>query len=204
MSRLFRLFLFLLVVAAFSWGVYECKYYYSYYADLKDRPWAYSRDEKKPLLVGRWQGKFRDPDNVSKTVLLTIKLPVSDQERASKAARFRGKQQRFASHNEKKRFAGSATVTGASGTETYEFHGQVRTEDGHQLGTIQFYTAEGMSQVRTNFNLHSAVEGGRWNGDKLTLTVGFTYTTATGASHWNSSDPRFDKKVVIHLSRVKP
>ncbi len=198
-----RILLFVVVLITLSWGVYECKYYYSYYADLKDRPWAYSRDENTPLLVGTWQGEFRDPDNVAKTIRLTIEPPVSDEERSRKAARRTRKRSSF-SRTDKKWFGGEATVTSARGKEEYNLSGHVRTDDGHQLGPVRFSTDDGIGPVRSNFNLHSASEGGTWQGDELTLTIGFTYTTKTGSSHWSSADPRYDKKATIHFSRIKP
>jgi hypothetical protein len=203
MSRGIRLLLFIVVLIALSWAVYECKYYYSYYTDLKNRPWAYSRDENASLLVCTWQGEFRDPDNVAKTIRLTIEPPVSDEERSNKAARRTRKRSSF-SRTDKKWFGGAATVTSVLGKEQYSLSGHVRTEDGHQLGLVRFSTEDGIDPIRSNFSLHSASDGGTWQGDELTLKIGFTYITKTGASHWNSADPRYDKKVTVHLSRINP
>ena len=35
----------LVLVIAVSWGMYECKYYYSQWLDYRNSPWAYSRNE---------------------------------------------------------------------------------------------------------------------------------------------------------------
>ncbi|WP_080058357.1 hypothetical protein [Spirosoma aerolatum] len=203
MSRGIRLLLVVIALIALSWAVYECKYYYSYYTDLTARPWAYNRDENAPLLVGTWQGEFRDPDNVAKTIRLTIEPPVSEEERSRKAARRTRKRSSF-SRTDKKWFGGEANITSVRGKEEYSLSGHVRTDDGHQLGSVRFSTEDGIGPIRSNFNLQSASDGGTWQGDELTLTIGFTYITQTGASHWSSADPRYDKKVTIHFSRIKP
>lgn len=195
--------LLLLALAGLSWGVYECKYYYSYYADRQDRPWAYSRDENAKLLVGAWQGEFRDPDGVTKTIRLTIAEPVTDEERARKAGRRARKRSGLGSQTDKKRFDGSATVSSHRGREAYKLNGHVRTEDGHQLDVIHFQTDDALQALRKNFTVHSALEGGQWQDDRLTLTLAFTYTTATGSAFSSSADPRYDKKITINLSRIK-
>jgi hypothetical protein len=203
MSKGLKLILILLALAGLSWGVYECKYYYSYYTDLKDRPWAYSRDENAKLLVGTWQGEFRDPDNVAKTIRLDIAEPVTDEERAKKAGRRARKRSGLGSQTDKRRFDGFATVTSHRGREAYELNGHVKTEDGHQLDVIHFQVDDELQSLRKNFTLLSAIEGGQWQDDQLTLTLAFTYITATGSHSSDSVDPRYDKKITITLSRIK-
>ncbi|QDK81030.1 hypothetical protein EXU85_21405 [Spirosoma sp. KCTC 42546] len=203
MTKGTKLILFFLALASLSWGVYECKYYYSYYTDLKDRPWAYSRDKNAKLLVGTWQGEFSDPNNVTKTIRLTILPPVSDEERAKKAARQKRKRSGLGPRTDKKRFDGIATVTSPRGQEEYELNGHVQTEAGNRLAVIHFQAGDEFQRLRNNFNLLSALEGGQWQGDDLTFTLAFAYTTATGSSYSSSSDPRYEKTVPVHLSRIK-
>ncbi len=203
MSKGLKLLLTALGLVALSWGVYECKYAYSYYADLKDRPWAYSDDENAKLLVGTWQGEFRDPDNITKIIRLDIAEPVTDEERAKKAGRRARKRSGLGSRTDKRRFDGFATVSSHRGREAYELNGHVRTEDGHRLDVIHFQVDDELQSLRKNFTVHSAIEGGQWQNDQLTLTLAFTYTTATGSHMSDSADPRYDKKVTVQLSRVK-
>ena len=40
-------------------------YYVSYKTDTREYPWAYWSDENKPLLVGKWSGKFIEMDATS-------------------------------------------------------------------------------------------------------------------------------------------
>ncbi|GAB3941266.1 hypothetical protein GCM10028805_04230 [Spirosoma harenae] len=198
-----KILLTLAVLAGISWGIYECKYYVSYYSDLKDRPWAYSRDEHAKLLVGTWQGEFHDPNNVAKTIRLTIAEPMTDEERAKKASRRRHKRSGLGSRTDKSRFNGTANVTSKMGNEVYDLSGHVQTDDGHRLNAIHFQGIDETGPLRNNFNVLSALEGGKWQTDELTLTLSFTFTTNTGASYWNSADPRYDRKVTVHFSRIK-
>ncbi|MBC7890938.1 MAG: hypothetical protein H7Y12_01880 [Sphingobacteriaceae bacterium] len=196
-----KLLLFFLVLAALSWGVYECKYRYSIYSDRRDRPWAYSDDVNAKLLLGTWQGQFRDPDGVSKTIRLTIVEPVTDEERAKKAARRRRKG--LGSREDKRHFDGSAMVTSKLGTEAYELNGWVAEEDWHQLSKVHFQVADEAKRLRKNFGLGQG-EGGRCQGDDLTLTLNFGYTTASGSGYSDSADPRYERKVPVRFSRVTP
>lgn len=198
-----KILLGLLALAGLSWGVYECQYRYSLYADRRDRPWAYSDDPTAPLLVGTWQGRFRDPDGVAKTIRLRIVEPVSDEERAKKAARHTRRRKGLGSREDKRHFDGTATVTSQRGTEAYELYGWVNPDDWHRLKTVHFSVADESQRLRKNFGLGLA-EGGHWQGDELTLTLGFGYTTATGSGYSDSADPRYERKTTVQFSRVIP
>ncbi|WP_421825388.1 hypothetical protein [Larkinella sp.] len=190
-------------LAGISWGVYECNYYVSYRNDLSQRPWAYSEDKKADLLVGTWQGNFLDPDGVRKTIRLEILVPMTEDERAKKASHRTRHRKGLGSRSDKKRFDGFATVTSQRGIEEYEFYGAVSDKTGSRLNTIHFRALDEKQQLRKNFNVLSAVDGGQWQGDQLILTLAFTYNTATGSGYSSSADPRFDKKVTVHFSRVQ-
>ncbi|GAB2577580.1 hypothetical protein [Spirosoma areae] len=202
MTKGAKILLFVLVLAGLSWGVYECKYYYSYYADLKDRPWAYSQDENAKLLVGTWEGEFKDPDGVQKTIRLDILIPMTDEGRAKKAGKRTRRRSGLGSRTDKQGFDGLATVTSQRGTEEYDVWGSVGKDDWHQLNTVHFRTVDEKKQVRKNFNINEA-NGGQWQNDQLTLTLAFTYTTATGSGYSDSADPRYEKKATINFSRTK-
>ncbi|MBD2704880.1 hypothetical protein IC229_29885 [Spirosoma sp. BT702] len=203
MTKSTKLLLFFLGLAGISWAVYECKYYVSYYADLSERPWAYSRDENAKLLVGTWQGEFHDPDNVLKTIRLTIVKPMTDEERAQKASRRTRKRSGLGSRADKQHFDGTANVTSKFGNEVYDLSGHVETRDGHRLDVIHFQGSDETGPLRNNFNVALALEGGQWQNDDLTLTLAFTFTTNTGSGYSSSADPRYDKKITVHLTRIK-
>lgn len=188
------------VLVLLSWGVYECKYYFSYYTDLKNRPWAYSRDKKAKLLVGKWQGTFQDPDRVAKTIELEIVEPITDEERKKQANRRSRRRGGLGSRKDNQWFDGSATVTSKLGKEEYEIYGTVQKEDWHQLNTVHFRVLDERQQLRKNFGISDAT-GGQWQDDHLTLTLAFTYITATGSGYSDSADPRFEKKITVVLKR---
>ncbi len=186
------------VLVLLSWGVYECKYYYSYYSDLKDRPWAYSEDKNAKLLVGQWQGSFKDPDGVEKSIVVEIFEPVSEEERERKASR---RSRRNRSRENKQAFEGKALANSKLGTENYELYGSVNKDDFHQL-RFNFRPQDEKKRVLPNFTLSEAKEG-IWQNDELLLTLTFSYHKADGASFWNSADPRYDKIVKTTLIRQK-
>lgn len=186
------------VLVLLGWGVYECKYYYSYYSDLKDRPWAYSEDKNAKLLVGQWQGSFKDPDGVEKSIVVEIFEPVSEEERERKASR---RSRRNRSRENKQAFEGKALANSKLGTENYELYGSVNKDDFHQL-RFNFRPQDEKKRVLPNFTLSEAKEG-IWQNDELLLTLTFSYHKADGASFWNSADPRYDKIVKTTLIRQK-
>ena len=201
MTKGIKLLLFLGVLAALSWAVYECKYYYSYYADLKDRPWAYRRDENPKLLVGKWKGAFQDPDGVQKTIELEILEPTTDEERKKNAGRRSRRRSGLGNQSNKQGFDGFATVTGKLGKEEYEIYGAVEKKDFHHLH-FNFRPRDEKKRVLPNFTLSEA-KNGVWQTNELQLTLSFSYHKADGSSFWNSADPRFDKKAAVILTRQK-
>ncbi len=190
----------LVLVIAVSWGMYECKYYYSQWLDYRNSPWAYSRNENAKLLVGKWTGAFKDPDQIQKTIKLEINKPLTEAERATKA----GKTWKCASYSSrnKNKFHGVATVISKLGTEKYVIHGAVNKDDCHKL-QFSFQSENEKNRVLPNFALLGA-KNGIWQDDELTITFNFSFLRADGSSHWSSEDPRFEKKVTTTLTRQLP
>lgn len=183
-----------------SWGVYECKYYGSYWLDTYQRPWAYSTDPAAKLLVGEWLGTFKDPDGIQKKLSLQIVEPLSEAEREQNASRM---SRRRRSRDNKQGFDGSASASSRLGTELYEIYGAVDRNDYHQLH-FSFRPVDEKKRVLPNFTLLKATEGS-WQDDALTLTLHFAYHRADGTSHWSSADPRYSQQVRIVMARsTKP
>ena len=192
-----------------SWGIYECKYYFSYYSDLQTRPWAYSRDQNAKLLVGKWQGAFKDPNGVSKTLEIEIFEPVSEEERQKKASR----RTRRRGRNENKRaFEGMATVKSRLGQEEYEIYGAVEKEDFHKL-SFNFRPQDEAKRILPNFTLLEA-NPGSWETDNLLLTLGFSRQNADGSSSSSSEgvvkngkiewqESKDNQKIRVSLKRIK-
>jgi hypothetical protein len=192
--------LFILVLAVISWGVYEFKYQYSYYKDLKDKPWAYSRDENAKLLVDQWQGSFTDPNGVVKSLDLEVFVPTTDEERKKNAAKTRRHKRSIGSlRKEKRHFDGVATVLSTLGEEKYNFYGYVDENDFHQF-KLSFGDVDENKRLRSNFNLN-LVEKGNWQSDELTMELNFTFTNKSGSSYWDSANPKHQQTALVKLHR---
>lgn len=201
MTKSKSILLSILLLVVLSWGMYKCKYYYSYYSDLKDRPWAYSEDKNAKLLVGQWQGSFKDPDGVQKSLQLEVFEPVTDEERQEKASRLSRKRRGLGSRENKRAFDGVAVVVSRLGKEEYEIYGSVKKEDFHQL-RFNFRPQDEKKRVLPNFTVAEAKEG-NWQNDELHLTLTFSYHKADGSSFWNSADPRYEKRVTVKFVRIQ-
>lgn len=173
-----------------------CSLYYfvGLWMHKRMRPWAYADASGTPVLLGKWVGTFKDPDGVVKTMQLEIIEP---------RKRFLD---RPTKHDHKifydDEFEGFAAVTGKLGTEHHRLKGILASEDGHQIGKVNFIPEDDKKQIRKSFNVAQAAAGGTWNGDSLVLPLEFTYRTETGSAMWDSSDPRYEKKVRVALIRA--
>lgn len=190
-----------LALALMSWGMYECNYRYGLWQDYQQRPWAYSQDKDAKLLVGKWQGQYKDPDGIAKVISLEIFEPLSDAERRKKAGnRYRRRTRKgLGTRKDKRLFEGVATVSSRLGQEDYQLHGSVGEEDYHQL-KMQFGAKDEATRLQPNFALNLA-ESGHWEGDKLTIKVGFAYFKADGSSFSDSADARYDYVATINFQR---
>ena len=191
--KLFFLFIGIVIIIVLT------RYYSSYWYDLSESPWAYSRNPQEQLLIGKWQGDFADPDGVKKHIDLTILIPTTNEERWESAFTFHKKTHRY-SRNKDAFFEGLATVKSKLGTEEYEISGHVQEDDIHQL-FIHFSTPDDKKKVLPNFTLFEAKKG-LWEGDKMTLTLQFSYQKANGSSFWSSSIPKYSAKINCGLFRV--
>ncbi len=123
------------------------RFYGGKWLDQYERPWAYSTTE--PLLVGQWEGRFKDPDGVAKTLRLTIDLPETDEERLERASR----KKRLRNRRNKGGFDGSATVTSRLGREDYEVYGAVDRQNDHVF-SLNFDAVDGRFAITPNFYIH--------------------------------------------------
>jgi hypothetical protein len=197
-----RCLLLLFVLALLSWGMYECNYRISLWRDYQQRPWAYSKDKDAKLLVGKWQGQYKDPDGVVKAISLEIFEPLSDAERRKKAGNRHRRRARggLGSRKDKRLFEGVATVTSSLGQEDYTLYGSVAAEDYHQLAKVQFGAQDETTRLQPNFALNLA-QSGHWAEDNMTIQVSFTYFKADGSSFSDSADPRYEKLEKLVLRR---
>lgn len=189
-------FLFLAILIVASLAFTGVSFFGGKFLDRYQRPWAYSTTE--PLLVGTWKGQFKDPDGISKTIVIQIDLPETDDERWAKAGRRKRR-----SRTNKRSFDGTATVTSRKGQEDYEVYGAIDRDNDHQF-SLNFGTPDGKYPITPNFYVNDTAPGNSWSGDQLKTTLRFAWHRPDGSTFSSSADPRFDRVASITLERIKP
>lgn len=208
-----KLLLFIVFLAGISWVMFECKYSFSYWMDVYQRPWAYSRDENAKLLVGHWEGSFSDPKGIKKNITLEIFTPLTDDERQEKAGRRTRNRRGLGSTENKRAFDGQAIVTSQLGIERYEIYGSVEKDDFHQFH-FNFRPEDEKKRILPNFTLLEARKGS-WQNDDMSITLSFAHHNADGSSSYSSEgivkngkiewqENQDDKRVSLTLTRQKP
>lgn len=165
--------------------------------DYWKNPWAYSRDEKAVLLIGKWGGSFKDPDGIMKDIKMEILVPETDSERWARA--FKKKKRRFV--NRGKNFDGPVIVSSKLGTEYYSISGKVNQDDNHKI-YLNFHTDEKKKKVLPNFILSESSDG-KWESNTMTFFASFSYFKANGTSLYESSNSKHQMKIKVNLQRVQ-
>ncbi len=177
----------LVILSRYGCYVFDKKY------DTYRRPWAYSSDPDKPLLVGKWQGSVTDPDQLVHKVEMEIYVPMTDGERKGRLFQKRIKRDR----SSRTFFDGMAVLEVNGQRDSSELWGGLDKSDGHQIH-FQFRPVNDVHPPGFNLNL---VEG-NWQENTLDLTVDFAFFRADGSSYSDSADPRHDKKGKLIMSRM--
>lgn len=186
------------LLAIIGYGLFGvATFYVGKYMDYWERPWAYSRDEKAVLLIGKWEGSFKDPDGIDKEIKLEILVPETDSERWDKA--FKKTKHRFA--NTKRNFDGLVTVKSKLGVEYYELSGKANEDNNHAI-YLNFHPNEIKKKILPNFLLSEGNDG-KWEGDKLTFLANFTFHKADDTALYESGNPKHKMKVKVNLQRVQ-
>ncbi len=188
-------FLFLAILIVASLAFTGVSFFGSKFLDRYQRPWAYSTTE--PLLVGSWKGQFKDPDGISKTIVLQIVLPETDDDRWNRAGRRKRR-----SRTNKRSFDDTATVTSRKGREDYDVYGAIDRDNDHRF-SLNFGTPDGKYPITPNFYVNDTAPGNSWTGDQLKTTLRFAWHRPDGSTFSSSADPRFDRIASITLERVK-
>lgn len=181
------------LITMFLLGRYGC-----YYADKKydtyRRPWAYSSDASKPLLVGKWKGSCTDPDYLVHQVEMEIFVPTTEEERWKRLNQKRPKRNR----SSRTFFDGMAVLEVNGQRDSCELWGGLDKADGHKIH-FQFRPLSNVHPPGFNLNLLE----GEWKGDQIDLKVDFAWFRANGSSFYDSADPRHDKQGQLILHRVE-
>ncbi len=191
-STKIKLFIVLLLSGVLL-GRYGC-YIANKKYDTYRRPWAYSDDPAKPLLVGKWQGVCTDPDQVVHKVDMEIFEPISDDERWKRFTQKRIKRDRSSTTF----FDGFAILETNGKKDTCELWGGLDKADGHEIH-FQFSPVSKVHPPGFNMNLLR----GNWQDNTIDLTVDFAFFRADGSSFYSSEDPRHDTPGKLLLSRVR-
>ncbi|MBD2703848.1 hypothetical protein IC229_24595 [Spirosoma sp. BT702] len=169
------------------------------FIDRFRRPWAYSQTE--PLLIGKWRGSYKDPDGVAKSLEMEMFVPETDDKRWENAFRTRRRRSGRPRSRSINSFKGATVVVSPLGREEYEIWGHVHRDDYHQIDMTFEFDEKQILKVN-NFYLHHA-EQSRWQGDELNVTLLFVYRRPDNSAYSDSADPRYSKRVPVHLTRVE-
>ncbi|WP_428654976.1 hypothetical protein [Runella sp.] len=183
----------LIVLSVVGYGI---SHFVGGFLDRYQRPWAFSSDSNAPLLVGKWQGNFTDPDGVAKSIHLEIFVPQTTAERWTKSGR-----RKRGLYRTRRNFDGAATVTSKLGTEHYSIWGSVDRNDDY-LFNLHFGAINEKYTILPNFYIN-IINQGRWRENQMTLPVSFSYRIPGGSAYTNTADPRFDQKPTVTLLRQK-
>lgn len=167
-------------------------YYFSYAMDTYSRPWAYSKDPNKPLLVGHWAGDYVDPDGKKHHLEIEIVPPTTEAERWDKVNRRRKRKGRRSTTS----FDGTAVIVQGNTRDTLELWGGLEKARGTAL---HFNIRPLDDHYPIGFQLQEAK--GEWLGNRLKLSGSFTYHKADGSGYWSSEDPKFEKIVSFEMTR---
>lgn len=181
---------FIVVVVLSRYGCYIIDKKYDTYR----RPWAYSDDPTKPLLVGKWEGSVMDPDGVRHGVEMEIVVPITEEERQKRFSNKRIKRDRSSPTF----FDGMAVLAVNGHRDSSELWGGLDEPDGHLIH-FQFRPVNGIHPPGFNLNLLE----GNWQGNTLDLEVTFSFFKPDGASFYDSANPKHEQKGKLLMARVK-
>ena len=162
--------------------------------DTQRRPWAYSKDPDKPLLVGRWQGQCVDPDGITHQISMEIVEPLTDKDRMKRINRARAKRKR--SKSSPTEFNGMAIIRTAAWRDSFELWGGLDDPKGHALH-FQWRPTDGT--YPPGFVINNLK--GQWQDHTITLEAAFAFFRPDGSSFYDSADTRHDQKAKLTLQR---
>lgn len=178
--------------------------------EVRSRPWAYSSDPTAQLLIGTWQGSFKDPAGVEKRLSLEFFVPLTEEELEDKASFTR--RRRRVRTRDLRSFDGVASIQSSLGQEIYTFFGSVDASDFHRLA-LDFTPEDESKRVLPNYTARTMSDG-KWESDSLTAKLVFTHHDADGFSRSSSEgvvengqlvwkENADEKPVEVSLKRMK-
>nr|WP_299419203.1 hypothetical protein [uncultured Emticicia sp.] len=184
----------LALLLMFAVGVVN--YYVSYKTDIREYSWAYSSDEKKPLLVGKWSGKFIEPDSIEKNISLEIYEPYTKIERIFYSIGLSNKRRLFIEPN---KFDGFLSIENKLRLEEkYKVRGFVNTKN------IQLFDFHLLANVKETPPYHYSFlfTEGFWKKNKMSFILTIVFRKSTTPNNLKNQEPFLSKKVRVSLNRV--
>jgi hypothetical protein len=184
----------LALLLMFAVGVVN--YYVSYKTDIREYSWAYSSDEKKPLLVGKWSGKFIEPDSIEKNISLEIYEPYTKIERIFYSIGLSNKRRLYIEPN---KFDGFLSIENKFRLEEkYKVRGFVNTKN------IQLFDFHLLANVKETPPYHYSFlfTEGFWKKNKMSFILTIVFRKSTTPNNLKNQEPFLSKKVRVSLNRV--
>jgi len=184
----------LALLLMFAVGVVN--YYVSYKTDIREYSWAYSSDEKKPLLVGKWSGKFIEPDSIEKDISLVIYEPYTKIERIFYSIGLSNKRRLFIEPN---KFDGFLSIENKLRLEEkYKVRGFLNTKN------IQLFDFHLLANVKETPPYHYSFlfTEGFWKKNKMSFILTIVFRKSTTPNNLKNQEPFLSKKVRVSLNRV--
>lgn len=171
-------------------------YYVSYKTDIREYPWAYSSDEKKPLLVGKWSGKFIEPDSIEKKISLVIFEPYTKIERIFYSIGLSNKRRLYIETN---KFDGLLSIENKfRKEEKYKVRGFLNTKN------IQLFDFHLLANVKETLPYHYSFlfTEGFWKKNEMSFILTIVFRKSTTPNNLKNHEPFLSKKVRVSLNRV--
>lgn len=172
-------------------------YYISYRTDCRMCPWAYSLDEKKPLLVGKWAGTFIEPDSVEKQISLEIYEPYTTKERLFNSIGLPFSQ-KLRNYN---KFDGLLIIESKRKKESFKIRGRVNTKN-TQLFDFHFLANENKNGA-VPYYYSFIINDGFWKANDMSFILNVIFNNNSYTRKLKILDYQLNKKVKVALSRIK-
>lgn len=170
-------------------------YYVSYKTDSRAYPWAYSSDENKPLLVGKWSGKFIEPDSIEKKICLEIYEPYTKLERIFYSI---GLPYKRCQDVEPNKFDGLLNIENKFRKEDqYKVRGSLNTKN------IQLFDFHLLANVKETPPYHYSFlfTEGFWKKNEISFIITIVFRKSTTPNNLKNQEPFLSKKVRVSLNR---
>ncbi len=171
-------------------------YYVSYKTDSRAYLWAYSSDENKPLLVGKWSGKFIEPDSIEKKISLEIYEPYTKLERIFYSIGLPYKRRLYIEPN---KFDGLLSIENKfRKEEKYKVRGSLNTKN------MQLFDFHLLANVKETPPYHYSFlfTEGFWKKKEMSFVLTIVFRRSTTPNNLKNQEPFLSKKVRVSLNRV--